>query len=114
MKNRINDEIAACNRIRSARREEREYARRTRKVKSITTPLEIINGRRLSAHLAVSINSITGTVLIQSNSIIYYKHRIHPGTHGKRKCGSEKALKCLKMHEDVAEKVAADVENKRR
>lgn len=95
MTNRINNEIAACNRIRSARIEEREYARRTRKVKSITIPLEIINGRRLSAHLAVSINSITGTVLVQSCSLVFMKRRIHPKVHGKRSCGSKKALKML-------------------
>ena len=95
MTNRMPDDIAACNRIESARREEREYARRTRKVKSITIPLEIIGGLQLSAHTAISHNSITGTVLIQSSSLIYRKHRIHPGTHGKRRCGSEKAQNML-------------------
>ena len=95
MTNRIPDDIAACNRISSARREEREYARRTRRTKSITTPLEIIGGSQLSTHLAVSINSKTGTVLVQSCSLVFMKRRIHPKTHGKRSCGSEKALKML-------------------
>ena len=95
MTNRINDEIAACRRIASARREERNYARRTRRTKSITIPLEMIGGLQLSAHLAVSINSKTGTVLVQSSSLVFKKHRIHPKQHGKRSCGSEKALKML-------------------
>lgn len=96
MANRLPDEIVACNRIESARREERNYARRTRKVKSITIPLEIIGGLQLSTHVAISHNSATGVVLVQSSSLVFRKHRIHPGTHGKRSCNSEKALEMLK------------------
>ena len=95
MSNRIPDNIAACRRIKSIRTEEREYARRTRKVKSITTRLEIINGYQLSAGLVVSFNTKTDAVWIQSNSLVFRKHRIHPGIHGKRSCRSEKALKML-------------------
>lgn len=95
MSNKLPDEIVACNRIKSARREGRNYARRNRKVKSITIPIDMVNGRKMSASLAVNINTRTGTILIQSCSIIFYGERIHPGTHGKRQCESEKALKML-------------------
>ena len=95
MTNRTPDDIVACRRIASARREEREYARRTRKVKSITIPLEMIEGLQLSSHIAISHNSATGVVLVQSSSLVFKKYRTHPGTHCKRRCGSEKALKML-------------------
>lgn len=95
MTNKLSDEEVACRRIASARREERNYARRTRKVKSITIPLEIIGDLQLSAHVAISHNSATDAVLMQSSSLVFRKHRIHPGTHGKRQCGSKKALKLL-------------------
>lgn len=95
MTNLLTDDIAACRRIASARREEREYARRTRKVKSITTFVDMVEGRKMSASLAVSINTKTGTILIQSCALMYYGQRIHPSTHGKRVCGSEKAMKML-------------------
>jgi hypothetical protein len=49
----------------------------------------------MSASLAVSVNTKTGTILIQGCSLMYYGQRIHPSTHGKRMCGSEKALKML-------------------
>lgn len=95
MSNRLPDEIAACRRISGARCEERNYARRTRKVKSIPTFVDMIEGRKMSASLAVSINTKTGTISIQSCSLMYYGQRIHPSTHEKRECGSEKALKML-------------------
>ena len=95
MSNRLPDEIAACNRIANARQDEREYARRTRKVKSITTLIDMVEGRKMSASLAVSVNTHTGTILIQSCALMYYGQRIHPSTHSKRMCGSEKALKML-------------------
>ena len=93
--NRMPDEIAGCNRIRSARREERNYARRFRKVKPITTQLEMVGGRMLSSHLAVSANSKTGAIGISSHSLVFWKQRIHPTTHEERQCGSEKAQKML-------------------
>ena len=85
--NRMPDEIAGCNRIRSARREERNYARRFRKVKPITTQLEMVGGRMLS--------SKTGAIGISSHSLVFWKQRIHPTTHEERQCGSEKAQKML-------------------
>lgn len=96
MSKKLPDEIVACNRIISARREERNYARRTRKVKSITIPLEIIGGLQLSSHIAISHNSSTDTVLTPSSSLVFRKSRIHPGTNDKRRCDSKKALKMLK------------------
>jgi hypothetical protein len=87
--------VAACKLITQRRREEREYARRTHKVKSITTFVDMVEDRKMSASLAVSINTKTGTILIQGCSLMYYGRRIHPSTHGKRTCGSEKALKML-------------------
>lgn len=95
MTNRLPDKIAACRLIASVRKEERNYARRTRKVKSITIPLEVIGGRQLSDHITIRYNSKTGTISVQSSSLAFGGRRIHPGTYGKRTCGSEKALKML-------------------
>lgn len=95
MAKRLPDETAACNLIASARREERNYARRNLKTKSITIPLEMIGGLQLSAHIMIRYNSATDIVLTPSSSLAFRKHRIHSRTHGKRSCGSKKALKLL-------------------
>ena len=96
MSNRLPDNVAACNLIKSIRKEEREYARRNRRTKAITIPLEMVEGKQLSAFLAVSANIATGTVCIQGCALSFHKQRIHPETHQKRQCGTEKALKLLR------------------
>jgi hypothetical protein len=95
MSNRLPDEIAACKLIAQHRREERNYTRRNLKVKSITTFVDMVEGRKMSASLSVRINTKTGKILIQSCALMYYGQRIHPSTHDKRTCGSEKALNVL-------------------
>jgi len=95
MTNRLPDTIAARHRIIGLRNEEREYARKNRKVKRITILLEVINGRPLSTNLTISCNTRTGIMTIQSNSFTFFKHNIHPTTHRKRICTDEKVLKLL-------------------
>jgi hypothetical protein len=93
---KLPDAEAACNLIASVRREERNYARRNLKTKSVTIPLEMIGGLQLSSNVMIKYNSATDIVLTPSSSLVFRKSRIHPGTNDKRRCDSKKALKMLK------------------